>query len=143
VEAIQDGRYTAERKAAWVAELRTVFNRGFWQGGYYCGEPLGEWSGRGHSQATRSRKQIGVVSNFYARPQVAEFELWQPLLRSGDELLIEGPTTGSVRLTAENIQADGQPVEAAHRGAKVTLHTPVKVRRQDKVFLHNLKEEEN
>ena len=53
-EAIQsylDGTFTEEKKDAWDKRLKTVFNRGFWNG-YYLGQRLGEWSRNYGSEAT-------------------------------------------------------------------------------------------
>jgi putative protease len=115
--------------------LQTVFNRGFWDGGYYCGEKMGEWAAAGHSQATRKRIQLGVVSNYFAKIGVVEFTLWQQELRPGCELVVEGPTTGAVQTVAETLRVDGQPAGKAVKGDKVTFALPEKARRQDKVFL--------
>ena len=147
LNALAAGTYDPENCQPWIDELGKVFNRGFWHGGYYCGKPLGEWSGNSHSQATETRDQIGTVSNFFAKLNVAEFKLIKHAIKPGDQLLIEGPTTGAVRFTAESLHIDGSPADAANPGDMVTLRLPcselrsatgaltTKARRQDKVFL--------
>ena len=135
LDALAAGTYDPEKCQPWIDELSKVFNRGFWHGGYYCGKPLGEWSGNSHSQATETRDQIGVVSNFFAKLNVAEFKLIKHTIEPGAQLLIEGPTTGAVRFTAETLHVDGKPADAAKPGDLVTVALPVKARRQDKVFL--------
>ena len=136
VDALQRGDYTPERIAAWTDRLRQVFNRGFWQGGYYCGEKLGEWSASGNSQAAVRRVQLGVISHYYAKPGVAEFRLFQDRLPAGEDLLIEGPTTGALHVRAENLRVDGHPVDCAHKDDVVTLSVPQRVRMNDKIFMH-------
>jgi putative protease len=135
LDALADGTYDSENCQPWIDKLSKVFNRGFWHGGYYCGKPLGEWSGNSHSQATETRDQIGILSNFFAKLNVAEFKLIKHSIMPGDQLLVEGPTTGAVRFAAENLHVDGKPVESAAPGDLVTVALPVKARRQDKVFL--------
>ncbi len=135
LDALAAGTYSPENCQPWIDELSTVFNRGFWHGGYYCGKPLGEWSGNSHSQATETRDQIGVVSNFFAKISVAEFKLIKHTIRPGETLLLEGPTTGAMRFTAENLHVDGRPADCAAPGDLVTLALPAQARRQDKVFL--------
>lgn len=135
LDALAAGIYNPDNCQPWIDELSKVFNRGFWHGGYYCGHLLGEWSGNSHSQATETRDQIGIVSNFFSKINVAEFKLIKHTIKPGDTILIEGPTTGAVRFAAENLHIDGQPTDSATPGELVTLKTPVKVRRQDKVFL--------
>jgi putative protease len=135
LDALAAGTYDPETCQPWIDELSKVFNRGFWHGGYYCGNPLGEWSGSSHSQAIETRDQIGVVSNFFQKPNVAEFTLIKHPLKPGDQLVVEGPTTGAVRFVAENLHIDGEPAQSAKPGDVVTLALPKKARRQDKVFL--------
>ena len=76
-----------------------------------------------------------MVTNFFAKIGVVEFTLWQQELLPGCELLVEGPTTGSVPTVAESLRVDGQPAGKAVKGDKVTFALPEKARRQDKVFL--------
>jgi len=135
LDAVEDGSFESENFQPLEAGLASVFNRGFWDGGYYCGVQLGEWAASGHSQATRKRIQLGIVSNFFAKIGVVEFTLWQQELLPGCELLVEGPTTGAVQTVAESIRVDGQPADKAVKGDKVTFALPEKARRQDKVFL--------
>ena len=135
LDAVEAGTFKPENFQPLEAGLASVFNRGFWDGGYYCGEKMGEWAASGHSQATRKRIQLGIVSNFFAKIGVVEFTLWQQELQPGCELLVEGPTTGAVQTLAETLRVDGQPADRAVKGDKVTFALPEKARRQDKVFL--------
>ncbi len=135
LDALANGTYDPETCQPWIDELSKVFNRGFWHGGYYCGEKLGEWSGNSHSQATETRDQIGTVSNFFSKLNVAEFKLIKHSLQPGDQLLIEGPTTGAVHFVAEELRIDGESAASANPADLVTLAVPTKARRQDKVFL--------
>ena len=135
LDAVEAGTFEEENFQPLEAGLAGVFNRGFWDGGYYCGEKMGEWAASGHSQATHKRIQLGVVTNFFAKIGVVEFSLWQQELLPGCELLVEGPTTGSVPTVAETLRVDGRPADKAVKGDKVTFSLPEKARRQDKVFL--------
>jgi len=135
LDALAAGTYDPSICEDRIAELSKVFNRGFWHGGYYCGEKLGEWSGSAHSQATEARDEIGVLSNFFGKLNVAEFTLRKHELKPGDSLLIEGPTTGALRFTAENLHVNGKPAKLATPNDVVTLALPSKARRQDKLFL--------
>ncbi|MBI9020933.1 MAG: U32 family peptidase [Verrucomicrobia bacterium] len=135
LDALAAGSYSPTACDEWLERLARVFNRGFWHGGYYCGEKLGEWAASGHSQATESRDEIGVLSNFFSKTNIAEFTLRRYPLKNGDALLIEGPTTGALRFTAENLHVGGTPTDSAQPNDVVTLALPSKARRQDKVFL--------
>jgi putative protease len=135
LDALAAGIYTPEKFDPWIAELSKVFNRGFWHGGYYCGEKLGEWAGAADSQATEQRDEIGILSNFFIKANVAEFTLRRQPLKNGDTVLVEGPTTGALRATVEGLRVGGEPAESAQPNDVVTLALPAKARRQDKVFL--------
>lgn len=43
VRAIAEGTYTQEKIGNWLGRLKTVYNRGFWDG-YYLGKKMGEWA---------------------------------------------------------------------------------------------------
>ena len=134
LDALESGTYQPDDFAPEKMGLDTVFNRGFWEGGYYCGEKLGEWAATGHSQATHKRVQLGVISNYFSRIGVAEFTLWQQELLPETELLIEGPTTGAVEVIAKTLRVEGKPALKAVKGDRVTVAVPQKVRRNDKIF---------
>jgi U32 family peptidase len=135
LDALSAGSYDPKACDEWIKRLARVFNRGFWHGGYYCGEKLGEWSGAADSQATEQRQEIGILSNFFSKAGIAEFTLKRYPLKNGDTVLIEGPTTGAVRCTVEGLRVSGEPAESAEPNAVVTLALSQKARRQDKVFL--------
>jgi putative protease len=53
----------------------------------------------------------------------------------GQRLLITGPTTGALWLTADEIHNnDGQPVATAEQHQRVSIPVPAKVRPNDKLF---------
>jgi putative protease len=135
VDALHAGVYTEEKKKAWRKGLETVFNRGFWDGGFYCGEKIEKWSKSEHSKATKQRVQVGVVSHYFGKPKVAEFTLWQPELKKGAELLFEGPTTGAVHAIIDEMRVDETITDSALKDQIVTVKVQDKVRLKDKVFV--------
>ena len=54
--------------------------------------------------------------------------------KKGDKLLITGPTTGVMYLTADEIRYDLQPVEKAEQGTRVSIPVTGKVRPSDKIY---------
>jgi len=137
LEAHVNDAYTEELSRKLVERMRTVFNRDFWMGGYYCGNKLGEWSAFDNTLATKQRVMVGTVSNYFSKIGVAEFELIQKELTLPCELLFEGSTTGAVHVAPKDIRVDGgEPTESAEKGDKITVSTNgTKVRRLDKVFV--------
>ena len=57
-------------------------------------------------------------------------------LNKGDEIMVTGPTTGCLRLTANEIRNDEGPVDTAKKGWCISISTEgTKVRRNDKLFV--------
>jgi putative protease len=133
--ACADNSFSDEKIDFWIDELSTVFNRGFWLGGYYLGEKLGEWTGAGGNRATRSKHHIAKVNKFFAKLNVAELYLEAGDLSVGDELFITGNTTGAVRFTVDEIRLNNEKTDTAPKGSTVSIPVPEKVRTNDKVYL--------
>ena len=49
-------------------------------------------------------------------------------------MLITGPTTGVIYVTADEIHDDNGPVSVAQQGTRVSIAVPEKVRPSDKLF---------
>ena len=71
LKAMESGTYTPALTAELKERLRTVFNRGFWEG-YYAGRPVVEHSPAYGSSATQRKVYVGKVTNFYRKLSVAE-----------------------------------------------------------------------
>ena len=134
IQAVLDDTFTEERKDEWDRELATVFNRGFWDG-YYQGQLLGEWNKEYGSCATERKVYIGKGVKYFSRLGVAEFTVEANTFKLGDKLLVTGPTTGVMYLTATEIHDnDGHPVQEAPQGQRVAIPVTDKVRPSDKLF---------
>ncbi|MBQ7509877.1 MAG: U32 family peptidase [Prevotella sp.] len=134
IAAVLDGTFTEDRKDEWDRRLATVFNRGFWDG-YYQGQLMGEWNKNYGSNATERKVYIGRGVKYFSRLGVAEFTVDATTFRLGDKLLVTGPTTGVMYLTATEIHDnDGHPVEEAPQGTRVAIPVTGKVRPSDKLF---------
>lgn len=120
-----------------MARLRTVFNRGFWEGGYYLGNPLGEWTSGGGSMATEQKIFVGEITRYYAKLGVAECRIRAEGFGTSDTLWVIGPTTGALRITPAEIRVgdEGVPAERAEVGDFAAFLVPEKVRFGDKVYL--------
>lgn len=137
IDAWQDGTFAEQRDSGvWMAELGKVFNRGFWEGGYYLGEPLGGWATTPNSQATEKKVFIGEITKYYARIRVAECLVRAEPLRLGDEVWILGETTGAVRARATEIRIGeaGTPCSQADKGMLAAFPVSEKVRAGDQLY---------
>lgn len=131
--AYLDNTYTKEKITVWKERLATVFNRGFWDG-YYLGQRLGEWSEVYGSKATKKKILLGKVTNYFTNLQVAEFKIESFDLQLSDEILIQGPTTGTIQMKVSEIRLDLQPVERVEKGNVFSMLVSEKVRRGDKLY---------
>ena len=128
-----EGTFTEDKKDAWDERLKTVFNRGFWDG-YYQGQRLGEWSKTYGSEATERKVYVGKGVKYFSNIGVAEFLMEAGEISVGDKLLITGPTTGAVFLDLDEIRYDLKPVQTAKKGQHISIKVPVKVRPSDKLY---------
>ena len=133
IQAVLDGTFTEARKDEWDTRLATVFNRGFWDG-YYQGQLMGEWNKNYGSNATERKVYVGKGTKYYSKLGVAEFTVEATTFKVGDHLLITGPTTGVMYVTADEIHDDNGPVEVAQQGTRVSIAVTGKVRPSDKLF---------
>lgn len=133
IRSCLDGTFTEEKKDGWDERLRTVFNRGFWDG-YYQGARLGEWSTVYGSEATERKVYVGKGVKYFSNLGVAEFLIEAADISVGDRLLITGPTTGAVFIDLDEIRYDLQPVQTATKGQHISIKVPGKVRPSDKLY---------
>lgn len=133
IRSYLDSTFTEEKKDQWDERLKTVFNRGFWDG-YYLGQRLGEWSKAYGSEATERKVYVGKGIKYFSNIGVAEFLIEAAEISVGDKLLVTGPTTGVMFLTLEEIRYDLKPVKTAHKGQYVSIKVSGKVRPSDKLY---------
>lgn len=133
IYAYLEDAYSADKIGGWKERLATVFNRGFWDG-YYLGQRLGEWSEVYGSKATKKKILLGKVTNYFTNLQVGEFKLESFDLKVGDEILIQGPTTGTIQMTVEEMRVDLKPVEKVEKGILFSVQVTEKIRRGDKLY---------
>jgi len=77
-------------------------------------------------------KEIGKVSDFFAKPVVAGIELTAPL-KQGDRIHILGHTT-DMEMTVESMQINNVNVQEAKAGDSVGIKVDDRVRRGDTVY---------
>lgn len=133
LDALFSGQFTNEKVKEWDQKLRTVFNRGFWDG-YYLGRKLGEWSEVYGSRATKRKQFVGKCTNFFAKLNVAEITLESGILEVGNELLIIGETTGVIEHTITEIRVELKSVQQAVKGQQLSIPIKELIRRGDKVY---------
>lgn len=133
VDAVRNGTFDEEKVAVWLARLKSVYNRDFWDG-YYLGRKMGEWTTKYGSQATKTKLFVGTVTNFFGKISVAEIRMETHDIKLGDEIMIIGPSTGVYEDTVREIRVDLNPVEMSVKGELCSIPTNDTVRRGDKVY---------
>ena len=134
IDAWQSGAFDESLIDTEMENLGKVFNRGFWEGGYYLGEKLDPWTKSAGSKATLTKTYIGKIENYYKKSGIAQLLLEAGDYRLGEKLLITGPTTGVVEITPESFQVDDIDAEYAPQQSIVTFKLPEIVRQKDKVY---------
>ncbi|MRI63395.1 U32 family peptidase [Ornithobacterium rhinotracheale] len=133
IDSIEEGTFDKEKVSAWMKQLETVYNRGFWSG-YYLGQKLGEWSDHPGSNATQKKVYIGKGQHYYPKAKIAEFKVEAYDLKKGDTILIQGPSTGSQELVLESFMVNDVEVEKAVKGDVVTFPIDFRIRLSDMLY---------
>lgn len=133
INSVLDNTFTEDKKDKWDEELKTVFNRGFWDG-YYQGQKLGEWCDVYGSKATERKVYVGKAVKYFSKIGVAEFFIESNELNIGDKILITGTTTGVIEEVVDEIRFDLEPVNCAVKGQHISFRVPGKVRPNDKLY---------
>ena len=129
IDRYENDRENYEYDPQWMEELEKVFNRGF-DTGFYFDVP---YETSESNQSRYVKKDIGKVVNYYNRIKVAELKIWDDL-RLGDEIMIQGPTTGSITHVIDSMQIDGKAIEKAEKGSNVAIAIDEKLRESDFVY---------
>jgi U32 family peptidase len=113
----------------WIKELSKVFNRGF-DTGFYFNIP---YETSENNKSTYIKKDIGNVVNYYSKVNVAEIKIWDDLA-IGDEIMIQGETTGSINHVIESMEINNEKVSHVSKGENVAVAISQKVRANDFVY---------
>lgn len=128
-----NGTYTKEKIEKWMTKLKTVYNRGFWDG-YYLGQKLGEWSKTHGSKATKKKMYLGKAKKYFTKLRVAEFDLESFSLNKGDSILITGKTTGVIETIAGEMRLNDKSVKDVKKGDNFSMKLDNTVRPRDKLY---------
>lgn len=133
VDAVEAGTYSPELAARLTDEVKKVFHREFSDGLYFGRPGAGQFTDSEDSRATRVKRHIGKVIDYYLKAGIAQIKIEDHPLKTGDEIQIQGPTTGVIELKAGELFRDEERPEVAEKGTWVTLKVP-RCRVGDKVF---------
>lgn len=135
IDSIQNKTYTKSKINNWLKELKKVYNRGFWKGGYYLGKKAGEWSGQYGSHSTQKKIYLGICTHYFDKKQVGCFKIETGELKQGDNILITGTKTGVLYQKANNLLLDNKKILKAKKGDLITFKTKKRIRKGDKLYI--------
>jgi len=133
IDSYYEGTYTQEKVEAWMKQLETVFNRGFWDG-YYLGKKMGEWHDENGSKSTKRKIYVAKGAHYYDKPKIGEFILEAQYLSVGDDIMITGPTTGYLEGKVTELRVGEKSVKRVNRGESFTMPFAEKIRASDKLY---------
>src|ERR1035437_187620 len=134
IDLFFENKLDKEVKKELLAELETVYNRGF-STGFYFGTPSSEdYADIYGSNATTRKDYVGKVLNYYKKANAAYIQIETGKIEVSDNILIVGPTSGVVEVNVENIIKDDSSIPVGERGDKVTFPCSQLVRPHDTVY---------
>ncbi|NOR85443.1 U32 family peptidase [archaeon] len=135
INAVLNKTYTLEKINDWLKQLKSVYNRGFSTGFYYSKPGKNEFTyDSANTQATHTRKQIGIVTNYYPKNKVAAVRILTDKLNIGDEIIVEGKTT-YIKQIAESINLNTKSTNSAKKGDIIGLKLNDKARKNDWIYV--------
>jgi putative protease len=127
IDSYESGNY--KFKQVWINDLKKVFNRGFYTG-FYFKQP---YKTGGDNKSEFIKKDVAKVVNHYSKINVAELQIWEDLA-IGDEIMIQGKTTGSINHVIKSMELDGVAIDYCEKGKNVAVAIDDKVRANDFVY---------
>ena len=129
-----ENKFDDSVKKELLAELKSVYNRGF-SSGFYFGTPSSdEYADIYGSKATTRKEYIGKVINYYKKANAVYIQIETGTIELSDNIMIIGPTSGVVELKPDNIIKDDCSVSLAVKGERITIPSPELVRPHDSVY---------
>jgi putative protease len=117
-----------------LEKLATVYHRGE-SSGFFLGKPINEWV-QGHgSQATQKKAHVGKVLKYFKKIGVVEVLIQNTKIKIGDNILFQGPTTGSVEAVIVSLENNHKQVKDAKKGEKIAIKIDSLVRENDEVYV--------
>ena len=130
-----ENKLTEEKKKEFLEKLKTAYHRGL-STGFYFGIPSGEdFSKVAGSAGTTKKEYIGKIKNFYKQNFVIFFALEYESLKIGDQIMIQGPTTGVLEEKIENMMVNDKLATAAKKSDFISIKISKAARKNDKLFL--------
>ena len=133
IDAYFAGKLDDKLKEKLMEKLKTVYHREFNQG-FFFGQPIDSFSNTTGSKATKKKTFIGKVINFLDKNKIAIIEIQANPIKVNDNILVIGPTTGTVEEIINSMEIEHKKVKEVKKGL-VGIKFKNKVRSNDEVYL--------
>ena len=131
---ISNNQFNSVAKIDLENKLKTVYNRGFWDG-HYLGKMMHDWNTDVHgSKATTKKLYVAKCIKFFNKISVGEFLVESGQLSVDDNILIIGPTTGTVEMKIIELRENNIPVQSVFKGGVFSMLVNNTVRSSDKIY---------
>lgn len=137
VNAVAAGTYTPELAAKLVERCSRVYHREFSCGLYYGRPGRDLFVDTEENQATTKKVIAGVITDYFVKAGVAQIQMWDGSLAVGDEVSIQGETTGDLIFKITSLRRDAEALPSVAKGGWATFPCPQRVRVRDKVYRVN------
>ena len=117
-----------------IKELNKVYTKGFSSGFLIKTPTSDDFSDEEHSKATQKKQFIGKISHYYKKINVGLIKINAGKLKTGDNILILGNTTGIKKHKITNMQAKHKEISSAKKGQEVGIKLPL-CRKNDDLYL--------
>jgi len=129
-----ENKLDKEVKKELLAELGTVYNRGFSTGFYFDTPSSEDYADTYGSKATTRKDYVGKVLNYYKKANAVFIQIETGKIEVSDNIMIIGPTSGVVEINVENIIKDDNSVPGGEKGDRITFPCSQLVRPHDTVY---------
>ena len=85
--------------------------------------------------ATKKKVYVGKILHFYSKINVAEIKVEANGLEVGDNLMVQGPTTGVYEEKLKSMEMNHKKVKKVPKGKVVAVKLSSLVRKNDKIFV--------
>jgi putative protease len=128
-----DKKLTKKEIQESLEELNKVYNKGFSSGFYLKMPTSDDFSKSEDSSAAQSKQFIAKIKHYYPKIQVGLLKLNTGSLKTGDEIMIIGKTTGVLKHKIESMQINHKPIEKAVKGDEIGIKLPF-CRKNDELY---------
>lgn len=134
VDAVLAGTFTPELAQTLVARCSRVYHREFGCGLYYGRPGKDMFVDTEDNQATTKKVIAGVIEDYFAKAKIAQIKMWDGALAPGDEISIQGESTGNVVCRVGELRRDAEVLARVVKGEWATFPCPERVHVRDRVY---------